>query len=894
MLRRCTLLITGHLVRQHAALEAARESTHGLQLLTPAHLAARLASGFLTPIPTESLQSAVHAVLSDPTIDLGDMAPLRDLPGMVRAVTATLQRAWVAGIDLGARAATSTEPRLATIHRLEQAVQCRLPPAQLRPADLVERALGRLAHAPKVLGPITVQGVPDLDPVWRPLLLKLADVVPVTWQLGHSEPPAWLQATAITIEPRPRHTPAITRVSCANPRHEALEALRWARGLLASGAARPEDIAIAAPATGDWDVHLGAMAADANLPLAFVHGRPALATRDGQAAAALAEVLINGLGQGRVRRVLSLVRGMTAATEALPADWHRILPADAPLLKAEQWAAVIAEPRKWPDGHDFGPVLRELIKLLDGGIADAAAIGTRLLAGRALAIWQKALRDGPAAALDVTLTTVRVADDTDPTTNLVWCSAADAAAAPRAYVRLLGLTSRGWPRTQSEDPLLPTHIIDSADLNPVPVPERDRRDYRTLLKATSRQLVLSRSRRDAEGRQTGVSALLRESGVGEAQELYLRREAVPAHAASEADRLLARPAEFAQAPRARSARTCWQDWHKPELTAHDGLVRADHPVLLRALAGRFSASRLRRLSRDPLGFVWQYALGWKAPEEVEEPLVLDPRAFGNLTHRVLELALASLEAKVGFARTPPAGIEAAVMAAAREAGEEFELGLPVPPRLIWLRTLIDARTQALTALGWQEPPLPGQASWGEVPFGGTDDGTYPDGHWPWDIRAPVAIPGTGLTIGGVIDRLDLSGDRTRARVTDYKTGKVPKKEIQVDGGQELQRCLYASAVQVLLGGRVNVEARLLYPRDDGLLLTLADPPATLERIAHYLQAARDQVAAGRAVIGPDSGERLDNELSFALPGNAKEIYLLAKLPLASAALAPLPELWDLP
>ena len=100
-------------------------------------------------------------------------------------------------------------------------------------------------------------------------------------------------------------------------------------------------------------------------------------------------------------------------------------------------------------------------------------------------------------------------------------------------------------------------------------------------------------------------------------------------------------------------------------------------------------------------------------------------------------------------------------------------------------------------------------------------------------------------------------------------------------------------MQVLLGGQTIVEARLLYPRDDGRLLALVDPPATLAQIAGYLQAARDHVAAGHALIGKDSGERMDNELTFALPGNAKEIYLELNLPLATTALAPLPELWGL-
>jgi hypothetical protein len=113
--------------------------------------------------------------------------------------------------------------------------------------------------------------------------------------------------------------------------------MRWARELIASGEARPEEIAIAAPATQEWDGHLATISADANLPIAFVTGRPALATPDGQAAAALAEILRNGLSQNRVRRLLSLTHDMTAATAEIPMNWHRIIPKNAPLLQADRW-----------------------------------------------------------------------------------------------------------------------------------------------------------------------------------------------------------------------------------------------------------------------------------------------------------------------------------------------------------------------------------------------------------------------------------------------------------------------------------------------------------------------------------------------------------------------------
>ena len=61
----------------------------------------------------------------------------------------------------------------------------------------------------------------------------------------------------------------------------------------------------------------------------------------------------------------------------------------------------------------------------------------------------------------------------------------------------------------------------------------------------------------------------------------------------------------------------------------------------------------------------------------------------------------------------------------------------------------------------------------------------------------VEIPGTGIQIHGYIDRLDLAGDMKRARVIDYKTGRLNRNmaDVVVKGGSELQRCLYAFAVK---------------------------------------------------------------------------------------------------
>ena len=247
-------------------------------------------------------------------------------------------------------------------------------------------------------------------------------------------------------------------VSAATAYHEAIEAMRWARQLVASGEAEPADIAIASVTPADYDDHFLALRADANLDLHFVHGVKITACREGQAAAALADILVRGLSQTRMRRLAALLGVLSRARSGrcpragcvscrpmrrwrLPEAWIRLL------------ARLTA--RDWPDGTDHGPALR------------AASSLSRQRAGRrerrsarrcsTVAHWRSGARRllaGPAASLDLTLEALKQDDGLEACVSVAWMPASALAASPRRFVRLLGLNSSRWPRGISEDRLL--------------------------------------------------------------------------------------------------------------------------------------------------------------------------------------------------------------------------------------------------------------------------------------------------------------------------------------------------------------------------------------------------------------------------------------------------------
>lgn len=880
-MQRRTYIAHGRLASREIRLDAARHQKHGTQVMAFEQLAARLAGGFAQPIDMETLRDAIQRVLPDTY--LGELEAIKFLPGMIGVAADTLHKVWRTGIDLSARA--GAHPRLAAMATLEEAVLAVLPSATLRPVDLASQALERLQHAPALFGEIHILGISELSPCWRDLLFALAATVHVRWHAGPRSVPAWLDETGVEIMRSESTTPQIEAVSAANGYHEAIEALRWARELITSGTAKPSEIAIAAAAPAAYDDEFMALRADANIDLHFVHSIRVVTTRDGQAAAALADILVRGVSQAHLRRLATLLAG-AGPFKALPDGWQRVLPPDAPLSSPDAWARLLAglTVDRWPGGVDHAAQLRAIVDMLWGGVAQVEEIGRAFLSGGALRIWRKALLAGSPAAIDVTIDGLRQEDACEACVSVAWMPASALAATPRKFVRLLGLTSTGWPRRISEDRLLSDHIIPTGELDPLPVTAADRRDFETILCTTSAQVVLSRPRRDGEGRMLGKSPLLR----GQPEARYVRRNRRPAHAMSETDRLVARPADFSRYPQAASAASCWHDWQRPTITAHDGVVRADHPALLAALERVQSASSLAKLLRNPLGFTWTYALGVRAPESAEEALVLDARQSGILLHDTLDHAVRLLEGQGGLAAARPDQVIAAIESAATAVTTRWQDEQAVPPRVVWRRTVEEAKQTALNALQHPEPSLANQESYTEVPFGG--QAAKSDGAIPWDPATTVEIADTGFQISGFIDRLDLSGDAAKARVIDYKGGKMPSKPVILQGGKELQRCLYAYAVKALLGDGVEIDAALLYPRDTEAR-HLDAPAEVLEELAGHLRVARASLLAGRALIGPDNGGDYD-DLSFALPANAPNGYCPRKIEPARAALGDAALVWE--
>ena len=165
-MKRRVIVVDGPLAFRMRRVEAARASVLGLEVLSLPLLAARLAGGFRRFADRDLLAPAIAEALGKGNFK--DIDSVRGLPGMVRAVMQTLDRVWTADLDLEAFATTS--PRLSDLALIEQRVRAALPAGAMLPRDGRDAALARIQFAPAICGSVTLDGLVDVDPIWRPLL----------------------------------------------------------------------------------------------------------------------------------------------------------------------------------------------------------------------------------------------------------------------------------------------------------------------------------------------------------------------------------------------------------------------------------------------------------------------------------------------------------------------------------------------------------------------------------------------------------------------------------------------------------------------------------------------------------------------------------------------------
>jgi ATP-dependent helicase/nuclease subunit B len=388
-----------------------------------------------------------------------------------------------------------------------------------------------------------------------------------------------------------------------------------------------------------------------------------------------------------------------------------------------------------------------------------------------------------------------------------------------------GLVEGGFPAAPRQDPILLD--AERRQLTGLPLVDEtralERVRFALAVGSGAQRVVLTYPRVDAESGRPRVPSFLTldllEAVTGrrhdfETLEAFPGWRTVPLHPAPPAARerplderewlvtraLGARPepdALLRQLPGARRGLEAIRSRERTDtLTAYDGLL----PQGVDPGEAPLTPTALERYAVCPFRFLLERVYRLETVEEPDRILMIDPRDRGDLAHAVLQATFRRL------AESGALPLTRGSLAVAREVfGAAFEeacadaerrgvTGLP----MLWAGEQARLREELLSAIEAEaDDPAGWRPALFEVAFGiDGREGAAP----PLVYQLP---DGTTLTLRGQIDRVDVSPDGRRARVLDYKTGKLRslKTPDRLAKGRALQLPIYRLAAETLLGDR---------------------------------------------------------------------------------------------
>lgn len=482
----------------------------------------------------------------------------------------------------------------------------------------------------------------------------------------------------------------------------------------------------------------------------------------------------------------------------------RLLMPDAAAALRETWAGLAALDRV-DDGTHFAEFARHAHRALARVVVSAPS-------------------DGPGAAA-------------------TWSAELSAAAGvPADVVVILGLVEGGLPRHPRGDPLLPDterarvnqalrEMGETARALPLRTSglERERLSFALAVAGAREKVVLTYARTDpARDRERLPSPFLLElfaSATGEpaSYEGFASWAAVHRFALAgthqdpegaldrgEFDRAIVRAslaagtsgiprlrAFFALRPGLRERVAAQRArWGVDELSAHVGWLGSDacRLAIEEAHRGAMSASRLRGYAFCPQSYFLAHLLGlreWKEPERRSEP---DPRDRGQLYHEILRDFVTAVMRE---AITPWSHdrLDEYRRLMERIIARHFAEARARPGGGLFLHWEDEERRVRDDMERWLREELEDAAGFEpcevELDFGK-----------PPDPAVAVRAGEESMELRGRIDRVDITRDRLRARIIDYKTGKATvNSDDPLEGGRAIQLPLYALAAEEILRAR---------------------------------------------------------------------------------------------
>jgi ATP-dependent helicase/DNAse subunit B len=249
-------------------------------------------------------------------------------------------------------------------------------------------------------------------------------------------------------------------------------------------------------------------------------------------------------------------------------------------------------------------------------------------------------------------------------------------------------------------------------------------------------------------------------------------------------------------------------WGKRIFTSYEAILSSKEAMqILRERYSIFmksiSPTRLEAYASCPYQYLLNGIMGIEALTEPEKEATINPLDKGTLVHSILWEFFTDLKKGRGsLLELKPKDLERLLETANKKFIEFEQMGV-TGYSMLWevekrniLDNLVDFFNEELNDTEF----IP---TYFEVRYG-MKNLDFQESEISTEDPVPLKLAGKTINLRGRIDRIDLTKDAKRARVRDYKTGKVSAKPNDFQGGRTLQLPLYLYAARQLLG-RIHKE-----------------------------------------------------------------------------------------
>lgn len=277
----------------------------------------------------------------------------------------------------------------------------------------------------------------------------------------------------------------------------------------------------------------------------------------------------------------------------------------------------------------------------------------------------------------------------------------------------------------------------------------------------------------------------------------------------------------------------------------------------------YSASELSKYATCPKQYFLSYVLGLSQEDYLETQFQMMPKDKGKLVHEILFRFFTQLKQKgwIPLQKEKRADMQVILIQLAKDVCKHYRTFGSYGIKNLWN---IDEEELVSNLMEYLDREIQESSYWipysFEHRFGMKKFQDQEDDEHSTDDPLKLKLFQKNLMFKGKIDRIDLSADKTRARITDYKTGNLDeRKSWGYDKGTQLQIPLYVlladqifpnSPMQEINGKLVSIQA---ISKFDERNVTRSEILTKQDEIFSHFEMIDEGVKSGNFFPNPGQG-----------------------------------------